>query len=260
MDSKRSTPNPKASQEQSNKKQKKPKNPLVYLFINILGMIILGLLMAGMTLFGLKYYTKHNESVQTPNVYDLSVAEAEAILKDHHLQLEVVDSIFVEEKAPGVIIETTPKKGSIIKQGRTIFAVINAFHTKQVKVPEVFEVSRRQAEALLRRSGFTNISIKMIPGMYDNLAIQLRSSDGAVLRSGDRVDYNSHLTLEVTSSILYRDSIALTASDSLALDSLTSPLLEEPAVRTQSPAMPNDPGKDLDEEFFWSPITHLLYT
>ncbi|MDQ9759277.1 hypothetical protein RFZ45_10190, partial [Acinetobacter baumannii] len=57
----------------------------------------------------------------------------------------------------------TPKGGSKIKDGRTIYLTIRSYSTKKVKVPYVNDLSMRQGMAALHSAGLTNISIEHKP-------------------------------------------------------------------------------------------------
>ncbi len=213
------------------------KNPAIVLLLNLLLMLIVGMLLIWLSMAFLKGYTRHNDSVTVPKLSGLTQQDALSLLRESDLNMEVVDSVYNETMDPGVILESTPKSGSSVKRNRTIFVTVNTTLVKQARIPDVYEVSRRQAEAALRREGFVNIREEYIPGVYSDLAMSVKDGNtGAVLQPGSTLAYNQPIILEVTSSQLM-DSVALAqqyALDSVILDSAAE------SGSTNSPEANND--------------------
>ena len=217
------------SKDNHNDKQPNPKtrvkNPAIVILLNLLLMLIVGILLIWLSMAFLKGYTRHNDSVTVPNLSGLTQQDALSLLRDN----ETMD--------PGAILESTPKSGSSVKRNRTIFVTVNTTLVKQARIPDVYEVSRRQAEAALRREGFVNIREEYIPGVYSDLAMSVKDGNtGAVLQPGSTLAYNQPIILEITSSQLM-DSVALAqqyALDSVILDSAAE------SGSTNSPEANND--------------------
>lgn len=184
------------------------------LWLNIIGIIVVSVILVFLTLGWLKIYTRHYNSVEVPALRGMSVEDARTILDRVNLKLEVVDSIYNESLVPGAIIETTPSEGAVIKDRRTIYAVINNMSVKQAVIPDVYEISRRQAEAVIRRAGFTDLTIEYVMGEFSNLALRIKNNRGQILLKGDTIPFNEPLILEVSSEELLNDSLRI-MNDSL---------------------------------------------
>lgn len=177
------------------------------LLINIGAMALVAVALTFLSLGYLKSYTRHNEAFRIPDVAGLNQSEAREQLKEVGLFMEVVDSTYREDLPPNVVIDITPKAGSSIKRGRTIYATVNHTMVKRIPLPNIKDISKRQAEALLTAQGFTNVTIRYIAGNFHDLAVQIRDSHNRILSPGERIPYNSPLFLEISSVEIESDSL-----------------------------------------------------
>jgi beta-lactam-binding protein with PASTA domain len=150
------------------------------------------------TLWGLSRYTRHGRAVVVPDVKGLQVEEAAPFFEKNTLSYEVVDSSFIRNATPGSIIEMTPQAGTKVKENRIIYLTINAFSTQMFTIPEVKDLSQRQAVAMLSAIGFERLSVEMVDGIYRDLVVGLRSN-GKEINAGDKLPINSRLVLLVSS-------------------------------------------------------------
>lgn len=186
------------------------KNP--YVFNLLLTVVVSGVLIF-CTLEWLDSYTRHNEAVVVPDVKGLDVGEAAEFFDNNNLRYNVIDSVFSKDVRPGAIVELVPRAGSKVKEGRIVFLTVNA-HTSQMGViPEVEDLSFRQAYAQLRARGFEKIDIEYVPGDFKDLVVAVESR-GRSLHKGDRVPLTSPLVLRVSSG----------DAEPLSVDSLTEPV------------------------------------
>lgn len=100
-------------------------------------------------------------------------------------------------------------------------------------VPDVHEISRRQAEALIRRAGFTDLRIKFVPGEYNNLALRIKDQYGRILTEGIELPFNDPLILKSKLRELLTDSLRM-LNDSLMLLQQTTPSDEHRETQQQT--------------------------
>ena len=198
------------------------KNPFVW---NFLLMVVVGCALIYGTLAWLDYYTRHNEAVIVPDVKGLSMNEAKSFFDNTGLRYNVIDSVFSNDVAPGAIVEVVPEPGSKVKEGRIVFVTINALTAQMAIIPEVADLSFRQAYALLRSLGFKNIEVKFVPGDYKDLAVGVERN-AQMINRGERVPLASTLTLIISNGEKEIDSLSLDSLNVMPVESLNSDLEE----------------------------------
>lgn len=145
----------------------------------------------------LDVYTRHNQSIIVPDVKGQTPEEADREIRKIGLRYTVIDSIYSKETAPGAIVEVVPAVGSRVKKDRILYLTINARTAQMGLVPDVTDLSMRQAFALLQSHGFTSIDVVYVSGSYRDLAlgVQLR---GKTLKAGDRAPLAAKIVLRVS--------------------------------------------------------------
>jgi beta-lactam-binding protein with PASTA domain len=164
---------------------------------NILLATFIFVVLVCVTLWWLGRYTRHNEYVMVPDINGLQLEEAVPFLEKAGLRYEV-DSIHVKNAKPGSIVELLPAQGSKVKYNRIIFLTLNAFSTEMLIVPEVNDLSQRQALALLRSFGFENLQIKIVPSAYEDLVVGLEYNNREI-QVGEKLPRSARLILKVSS-------------------------------------------------------------
>ena len=181
------------------------KNPYV---LNLLLAVVVACALVFGTLKWLDSYTRHNEAVVVPDV--------------SNLRYNVIDSVFSKDVKPGAIVELVPMAGSKVKEGRIVFVTVNALTSQMATIPEVEDLSFRQAYAILRARGFEKIEIEYVPGDFKDLALGVELH-GRALQKGEHVPLTAPLVLKVSSgdAEMPADSLGL-PDDSVPVESLDS--------------------------------------
>lgn len=187
------------------------------IIVHLLLMLLILALGIFVVLQGMKIYTRHNKAVIIPDVKGLSVKDATQFFENNGLRFSVVDSVYSKEHAPGVIVEMVPTVGSKVKEGRIVFITINAKNVQKAIIPDVADLSYRQALALVQSKGFTSVEVKYIPGLYKDLTIGVELN-GMRLTPGELVPLSSNLLLVVYDGSLgvdYNPESAVIPADTL---------------------------------------------
>lgn len=174
---------------------------------NILLAIFILFILIVCSLLWLKSYTRHNQVVSVPNVKGLSVREAAPYLQKAKLRFDVIDSVYRKDAKPGTIVDIVPPANSKVKETRIVFLTVNAVSTRTLVVPEVQDISQRQAVAMLRSVGFENIDIEYIDSSYKDLVLGLKYN-GRDVKPGERIPVSGRLILVVSSG--FSDTIDTT--------------------------------------------------
>jgi beta-lactam-binding protein with PASTA domain len=136
--------------------------------------------------YWLDIYTHHNEAVAVPDVRGLSVDEASSFFASKKLRFSVVDSIATSSVPAGMIADMVPSAGSKVKEGRIVFLTIHSPGARLKGVPDVSDLSVREAEELLKSMDFYAVQRKYVAGDYRDLVIGLELGD-RILTPGEKV-------------------------------------------------------------------------
>ena len=164
------------------------KNLLIALAIVIVLLLLL--------LAYLKRYTEHGIEVEVPNVTGMYIEEANTLVEHEGLQIEVVDSTYSKKVPLGTIVEQTPVANSHCKHGRRIYVIINSKTVRQVPLPNLHDISYRQAEATLRTLNIGVGNCIYEPSEYRDLVLDVRKG-GKSIQPGERLDEGSMVTLVI---------------------------------------------------------------
>ncbi|RAV30496.1 PASTA domain-containing protein [Sinomicrobium soli] len=102
----------------------------------------------------LKITTNHGEFVTVPDLSKKTLNEVRQTLEEADLRFEVLDSANFNPSYPRYsVIEQEPMGGSTVKRNRKIYLTINPSGYREVSVPNIIQVTRRNAESMLRAVG-----------------------------------------------------------------------------------------------------------
>lgn len=127
-----------------------------YVFLRQIGFAFLATIVVLMIIFyGLDKVTQNNDHVTVPDIEYLAYDELPAILEQNELRVAVLDSAkFNVNYPPLAVIEQNPKAGSEVKRGRKIYVTLNPSGYRKLKVPDVIQITKRNAETRLIAVGF----------------------------------------------------------------------------------------------------------
>ncbi|MBK9400952.1 MAG: PASTA domain-containing protein [Bacteroidetes bacterium] len=129
-------------------------------------------------------YTNHGETITVPDLKGMKFKDLEAFLEGKSFQVKVADSsVFILDKPPGVVIDQDPAPNMNVKEGRTIYVTVTRTVPPQVKIPNLIDVSQRQAEAILASYGLKVGQIIYKPDLAKNAVLSLMFN-GAEIKAG----------------------------------------------------------------------------
>lgn len=179
-------------------KEKQQNGRSVTRFVAINVAIALGVAIALLmvVVFWLRGYTLHGTEVTIPDVTGMSGEEAELVLRANALHLVVVDSTYSDKAPLGTVVEQTPPALSHAKPDRPVYVVMNARTKRLIPLPELHDVSYRQAQATLRSLGLKVDSVLYEPSLYPDNVLDVRKQ-GASVEVGTRLPEGTGVTLVI---------------------------------------------------------------
>ena len=170
-------------------------------------LIHLGICMAafaavlGITYLWLNAFTNHGESVAVPDLRGMKFEKLEGFLSERNLSVRISDSsVFSLDQPPGVVIDQDPPAEEFVKEGRTIYVSVTRKVPPQVKLPNLLNVSQRQAEAILRSYGLKVGKIILKPDLAKD-AVLAALGGNSVLKPGAEIPKGSVIDLVIGDGI-----------------------------------------------------------
>ncbi len=160
--------------------------------------LIITLVIAWITLMILKQYTRHGETAIVPKFVGLTYDQALQLETSSDFEFVVVDSIFDMTKKGGTILMQDPPPNSVVKPGRIIYISVVSTVPEKVKMPDLVDLSLRQAKALLETYGLRLGNVSVIPDIAKNMVLRM-SHTGSSIKPGTPIDKGSTIDLAVGS-------------------------------------------------------------
>lgn len=145
----------------------------------------------------------------------MQAEDAVALLARYGLRSEVIDSVYVDDIVKGAVVEQIPREGSSVKDNRIVFLTVNSNLSRKVTVPDVRDMSYRQAVAILVGVGLPEPEIEYVSSEYKDLVLDV-VYNGVSVDRGQKLPINSRLRLFVGNGMgeMVRDSTVV-ADDSI---------------------------------------------
>lgn len=164
--------------------------------INVYIAIVVFFVLSFSVIQWLDTYTRHGQEIDLPNLKGMTVDEATDVLADKGLVCEVVDSVYSATVAPGHISEQVPEAGAKLKEGRKVYIYIRATSTRSIPLPDVRDLTSRQAQSTLEEAGFKVTNIEYVPSQFRDLVLSVKC-DNRPIAMGTRLPAGAQLSLEV---------------------------------------------------------------
>lgn len=146
------------------------------------------------TLIWLNFYTRHGQSRPVPDFQGLSVNEAASLAHKNKLRFQIIDSIYTSQVPRGSVAEQNPVPGFRVKKWRNVTVTINAFRPEMVAMPNLIDLSLRQASKVLESAGLGLGQRRYKPDISINFVIE-QLHNGREISTGDSIQKGSVIDL-----------------------------------------------------------------
>ncbi len=133
-------------------------------------------------------YTNYNEGLTVPDVTKISLEEATAILEDYGLRYEVADRRAHASYPADYIIDQTPSANQIVKPNRKIYLTVNTAVQPKAVVPNLVNMSFRNAQIQLENYGLTLGTVSYESNRFRNTVLWQSLSPRDTVAKGSVVD------------------------------------------------------------------------
>ncbi|CAZ94748.1 PASTA domain-containing protein [Zobellia galactanivorans] len=139
--------------------------------------------------------TNHGEFVEVPNFAKMSVPDMRKSAEAAKLRYEVLDSANFNPEYPRFsIIEQNPPAGSKVKENRKIYLTVNPSGYKKVSVPNIIQVTQRNATSMLRAVGLDVQRVTYIDQLGKDMVYYIKYK-GKQIKPGDKLPKTSKIEL-----------------------------------------------------------------
>ncbi|MCL2289294.1 MAG: PASTA domain-containing protein [Bacteroidetes bacterium] len=145
----------------------------------------------------LKSYTRHGTEVVMPDFIGMNAQELlmkEDISKDYIIV--VSDYIYDRKTLPGTVLKQDPHVGEMVKKGRKVYVTVASSDPPKVTMPQLQDVSLRQAEIMLRAIGLERGTVIFKPSPFENAVLE-QLYNGRAIAPGTEISAGETITLVV---------------------------------------------------------------
>lgn len=169
----------------------KSKSFLIQLGLSLVVLLILIFVM----LNWLNGSTNHGEFVEVPDFSKMSVMDMRKKVEESSLRYEVLDSANYNPDYPRFsIIEQNPEAGNKVKENRKIYFTVNPSGYKKVTVPNIIQVTQRNATSMLRAVGLDVQRVTYIKELGKDMVYTIKYK-GKMIKPGDKLPKTSKIEL-----------------------------------------------------------------
>jgi len=134
----------------------------------------------------LKIYTRHNNDLTVPDLSGLTLPDAMSTAREKDMLVEVFDSVFLSDMERGSVVMQHPEAGLKVKKNRKIFLTLNAINPEKIAMPNLVDLTFKQASAKIESFGLKLGRISYEPNMAVNLVLA-QHRHGSPLSPGDSI-------------------------------------------------------------------------
>jgi len=140
-----------------------------------------------------RIYTHHGQEITVPDVRGMEMNQVKKMLNKQDLKFIVDDSTYKANMPPGSVIDQSPKAGSKVKEGRKVYLTINASTPPSVKMPNLKDISKRQAILILESLGLQYGQDIYMPDIAKDIVLGIKvngrdATPGMVVLKGSSFD------------------------------------------------------------------------
>jgi beta-lactam-binding protein with PASTA domain len=148
----------------------------------------------------LNLYTRHGNEVEMP---DFIGKDSKSLVTDSlsaDFIVVVSESVFDKSSKPGIVLKQNPNPKEKVKKGRKVYVTVASDQPPIVKMPQLQDVSLRQAEIMLKAKGLILGSVIYKPSPYENAVLE-QLYRGRPISSGTDINMGEIITLVVGKDI-----------------------------------------------------------
>jgi len=160
---------------------------------NLIAAVLTVVVLLMVAFFSLRYYTKHGQGLNVPVLKGLDFNQAVNKLEELGLRYEV-DSVYIMDSPPGIVVDQDPNAGTFVKSNRTIYLTINTALAPNAKFPDIELKTLTEAQALIESFGLKLGDTTYKADVSRDVVLQA-TFGGQVIKPGESLPKGSRIDL-----------------------------------------------------------------
>lgn len=123
----------------------------------------------------LRLMTRHGKSITVPNLVGMELSEATELMTEQQLSIKVIDSSKYDPNySKFAILDQSPKAFKAVKAKRKIYVSINPSGYASVSIPDIIQITKRNAISKLNAVGLQIDTITYIPALGKDMVYAIK--------------------------------------------------------------------------------------
>lgn len=144
-------------------------------FKQLFGALVISVVSVLLLMQLLRMITRHDKSITVPNLIGMELDEASDLIADQKLSMKVMDSSKYDPNYPKyAILDQSPKALKEVKAKRKIYVSINPSGYASVSIPDIIQITKRNAISKLNAVGLQIDTITYIPALGKDMVYGIK--------------------------------------------------------------------------------------
>ncbi len=148
----------------------------------------------------LRIFTRHGKEFEMPSFIGQNAEELTQRGKTEGFVFVVSDNLYENGKEAGSVLKQDPAPGEKVKKGRKVYLTVAAAEPPTIKMPELHDISLRQAQLILESQGLILDHVIEKPSPYENAVLEVHYH-GHSISAGTEIKMGEKITLVVGKDI-----------------------------------------------------------
>ncbi|MBO7647751.1 MAG: PASTA domain-containing protein [Bacteroidales bacterium] len=148
----------------------------------------------------MRAFTRHGKEFEMPSFEGQLAQELTQRGREEGFVFVVNDHLYENGKKPGTVLKQDPAPGEKVKRGRKVYLTVAAAEPPTIKMPELHDISLRQAQIILEAQGLVLDRVIEKPSPYENVVLDVLYR-GHSIASGTQIKMGEKISLVVGKDI-----------------------------------------------------------
>jgi beta-lactam-binding protein with PASTA domain len=162
-------------------------------FKNTLIAILITIVIIWVILRLLNLYTRHGSYITVADFKGVTIEQLDEFASDNNLEYIINDSLYDYSLQKGTVAMQDPAPGTKVKKNRKVYLTVVAIKPEQVSMPNLVDLTLRQAIAMLETYGLKFGALTYVPDIAHNAILRQKFkgkeiSAGTLIEKGYKID------------------------------------------------------------------------